>query len=122
MQEMKRRARILTIGEVLDMDWENGTRRLAAMVNNNMLHSQLQYALYGASARVFLGPDGTHTHETLNTTVLAVSAAAVCIIMSQLCCRSALGCVCALLHVTLLGCSRLLPSGGTLLTEMVIIV
>jgi hypothetical protein len=75
MQEMKRRAKILTIGEVLDMDWENGTRRLAAMVNNNMLSSQLQYALYGASARVFLGPDGKHTHETLNTTVLAVSEA-----------------------------------------------
>jgi hypothetical protein len=73
MQDMKRRARILTIGEVLDMDWENGTRRLASMVNNNMLHSQLQYALYGASARVFLGPDGMHTHEVLNTTVLAVS-------------------------------------------------
>jgi hypothetical protein len=73
MQDMKRHARILTIGEVLDMDWENGTRRLAAMVNNNMLHSQLQYALYGASARVFLGPDGVHTHEVANTTILAVS-------------------------------------------------
>lgn len=72
MQDMKKRSQIITIGEVLDMDWNNGTRRLASMVNTNQLYSQLSYGLYGASGRVFLGPDGQYPYIPANTTLLKV--------------------------------------------------
>lgn len=72
MQDMKKRSKIITIGEVLDMDWNNGTRRLAHMVNTNQLHSELSYGLYGASGRVFLGPDGQYPYRPANTTLLKV--------------------------------------------------
>lgn len=72
MQDVKNRSHIITMGEVLDMDWQNGTIKLAKMVNNGELHSQLSYALYGASGRVFLGPDGTHPYKPADTTLLKV--------------------------------------------------
>jgi hypothetical protein len=97
MQDMKARSHVLTIGEMLDMDWENGTRRIANMVHTNQLHTQLNYGLYGATGRVFLGPDGIFPYRPANTTLLKARSAAHHVFIASVSMPSArtIPCACA---------------------------
>lgn len=81
LQDMTNRSRVYSIGETFEVDGIKGTEKLAAMILDGQLHSQLSFGVRFVAAYTFFGgtpkyppEDPDRYNKTHNTTVLKVSA------------------------------------------------